>query len=123
MNKRRTSSIDSDLTGGNSSDADNTTAKKQKFCVPKIFYGKYFSIISNDEGKIEARCIECREVKKGHVTSTGNFKNHYRSRHMTLVSEMESYLKSKGDETTGSQTRQPTLAEFSSIVNPQQVHR
>lgn len=93
------------------------SAKRAKLSLPRILDGKFFSVDSHVEGKIEARCTECNEVKKGQITSTGNFKNHYRIKHSSTMSALEAYLKGKSDEAVQSQSkpRQPTLNEFSNL--------
>lgn len=120
--------IDNDITSSaeiiNIIDADNRqSAKKAKLSLPRILDGKFFSVDLHIEGKIEARCTECNEVKKGHITSTGNFKNHYRIKHTSHMSSLETYLKGKSDEAvdTQSKPRQPTMTEFASNVNPDKV--
>lgn len=91
--------------------------KRAKITIPRILDGKYFSIISNINGNIVARCTECNEQKKGSVTSTGNFKSHFRIKHSEILPTVEAYLKSKGVETT---VAQPTMHRF--IFKPEKVN-
>lgn len=94
-------------------------AKRMKTTIPRIFDGKYFSILSNDHGKISARCNECAETKKGHITSTGNFKIHYKMRHPAIASKLDEYLQNKTD--VPSKLQQPTLKNFTSNINTETV--
>lgn len=55
--------------------------------------GTFFTIEQNENGKIMAKCMECQEVKKGNIFSTGNFINHYKSKHSSRVKSLEAYLK------------------------------
>lgn len=66
--------------------------KRQKL-VPRALDGTFFEIVSNNESKIEAKCKLCLEIKKGNLKSTGNFINHYKSKHQNEYLELENYLK------------------------------
>lgn len=87
--------------------------------------GTFFTIQENDDGKITARCTECDELKKGNIFSTGNYINHYKTKHSARVKSMEEYLKAakqpKGAANTTTNTntvRQPSIANsFSSSVS------
>lgn len=70
---------------------------------------------TNTKGKIEAICNQCKEIKKGLTSSTGNFIAHYKSKHNDLVPAMEEYLKkTTAAKASQSVTRnqQPTMAEM-----------
>lgn len=66
-------------------------AKKEKK-IPKILDGKFYTITANNDGKIDAKCNECGEIKKGHLGSTGNFKSHYK-KHKNRIDDLDKYLK------------------------------
>lgn len=68
--------------------------KKKRTCIPRILDGTFYCIESNINGKITAKCCECSELKKGDISSTGNFLNHYRAKHSTLQLQLEQHLKS-----------------------------
>lgn len=73
--------------------AESLSPPRKKAKIPKIFDGKFFEIVSiDDQERVEAKCMECLEIKKGNVKSTGNFKTHYK-KHTTRLAELESYLK------------------------------
>lgn len=57
--------------------------------------GKYFTITKKENTKIEALCNvpTCNKVRRGDVTSTGNFMDHIRKSHPELVAEVELYRK------------------------------
>lgn len=105
----------------NTEDDDNLqpSAKRRKTRIPLILDGKYFSIESNIDGNIIARCTECNEQKKGSLTSTGNFKSHFRMKHLEILPTVEAYLKSKGAETSIG-VAQPTLERF--VFKPEKVN-
>lgn len=98
-------------------------AKKQKLSLPRILDGNFFSVVSHVEGKIDARCTECEKPIKGHITSTGNFKNHYRIKHASIMTSLEDYLKDRSDDVSvnGIKSRQSTISEFSSNANIEKV--
>lgn len=68
---------------------DHAPAKKK----PKILDGTFYKIVTDDGGRIVAQCSECKELKKGTDTSTGNFKSHYKTKHKDRAKDMEHYLK------------------------------
>lgn len=55
-------------------------AKKRKK-NPSILNGKFYTIVSENYTGIEAKCTLCGEIKKGHISSTGNFISHYKLKH------------------------------------------
>lgn len=93
-------------------------AKKLKK-VPKIFDGKFFTITRETSEQIDARCSACEEVKKGKITSTGNFLTHYRLKHQEEFKNLKEYLKSSQNEKQPNESKavkQPTITEsFHSI--------
>lgn len=98
---------------------ENSVGAKRSKTIPRILDGTFFSIVSNNEGKIEAECTQCKEIRKGILSTTGNFKSHYRNKHSSMVSALESYLNGQTiDQKSG---RQTTLTEFKSAMNPQKV--
>lgn len=44
---------------------------------------------------VEARCVTCTDVKKGNISSTGNFFKHYETKHPLKLKEMKVYTKIK----------------------------
>lgn len=94
--------------------------KRKKF--PKIFDGTFYTIEKVIVDKIEARCMECSEVRKGDISSTGNFKNHYKSKHPDGFKALEQYLKNLTTQTPIVKCHQPTLSNvISSAVSPENV--
>lgn len=70
-------------------------AKKARYeKLPRLLDGKYFEITKREGTKIEAVCTACKKLRKGNLTSTGNFMDHLRKSHPELVTEAESYKKS-----------------------------
>lgn len=100
-------------------DNEEPAAKRIKMKIPRILDGKYFSIVSNINGNITARCTVCNEEKKGSLTSTGNFKSHFRIKHMAILAKVETYLKANGGETSASMA-QPQLHRF--VSKPEKVN-
>lgn len=64
--------------------------------------GTYFTVQGIIDGKIEAICNQCKEIKRGLISSTGNFIAHYKSKHKSLVPIMEKYLKKSTSATAES---------------------
>lgn len=82
--------------------------------VPKIFDGTYFTITSQSDEQIDARCSVCEEVKKGKTTSTGNFLTHYKLKHPNQFEKLKEYLKKShnGAEMNESKAaKQPPITE------------
>lgn len=69
--------------------------KKSKPNVPRILNGTFYSLEGEipDDGKIEARCTECQQIRKGNVRTTGNFISHYRTTHRDKFGELELFLR------------------------------
>lgn len=92
---------------------------------PKILDGTFYTIEQIDNGKIVARCAECGEQKKGNIFSTGNFINHYKSKHEPRVKELEDFLKNTQPENEKEKTttvRQPAITQcFSENVTAEVV--
>lgn len=78
--------------------------------TPKILDGTFFSIRKRDGDSIEATCCECSEMKKGTVSSTGNFLSHYKSKHGSRHNELKEYLR-KSNADKPKIDRQPTISE------------
>lgn len=90
--------------------------KRMKKACPKLLDGHFFTLETNIEsenfdGKIIAKCNECKETKKGLISSTGNFLSHYRTKHKDRVPEMEEYLKKQTDTILTTVNRQPGIIE------------
>lgn len=79
-------------------------AKKQKK-IPKILDGVYYVIESCDNEKISAKCQQCGDIRKGSLTSTGNFKSHYK-KHPKELKQLEEYLK-QGHNTETNESAEP----------------
>lgn len=76
--------------------------KKQR-SIPRLLDGRYYTIVTDLDGKIEAKCITCDELRKGNIKSTGNFLNHYRTKHLSLVVEIEKYINRTNEKDTSVQ--------------------
>lgn len=74
-------------------------AKSKRTTLPRILDGTYFNELSvHPNDRIWANCttLGCKiKLVKGSKTSTGNFKNHYRTNHNELIPELERYLDKK----------------------------
>lgn len=86
-------------------------AKRTEIKLPRILDGQFYvyeGIIENipPDGNITVRCKTCNSDKKGSIKSTGNFLNHYRVAHASLMSEVEQHIKrtERSDATNLSQT-------------------
>lgn len=89
---------------------------KKRKVVPRALDGTYFEIVSNDEGKIEAKCKICDGVKKGNLKSTGNFINHYKTRHQEVYFDFESHLKEGNIRYDSNKTQQPKSTHFQPLT-------
>lgn len=68
---------------------------KRSKSIPRVLDGTFFEIIKQDDDKVEAKCRECSEIKKGCIKSTGNFLNHYKARHAQEYVDLEMHTKHK----------------------------
>lgn len=84
--------------------------KKLKLTIPRILQGTFFEIVNNCDGRIDAKCTNCSQNSRGLLTSTGNFKSHYKLKHPALLSSLEKYLIGKPDETV--KLQQSNLKNF-----------
>lgn len=66
---------------------------KRKKIVPRALDGTFFEIVKECGEKIEAKCKQCDEIKKGSIKSTGNFLNHYKARHPKEFENLEKHVK------------------------------
>lgn len=56
----------------------NWRRRKCKKKPARIFDGKFFTVVKSERGNIVATCTICGEMKKGNLSSTGNFKSHFK---------------------------------------------
>lgn len=54
--------------------------------------------------------MTCDEVRKGNMSSTGNFISHYQLKHSSKLKEMRDYLKNVANGTKNT-SHQPTLTD------------
>lgn len=87
--------------------------------MPKLLDGKYFTIVSHDQTKVEAKCKTCNQTRKGDTRSTGNFMEHIRTKHPELVKEVDDYRKNKS--TIDSKSLKQTSLRSMSFLSPQIV--
>lgn len=77
--------------------------------------------IVNLDGKIEAKCVECGQMKKGTITSTGNFKSHYKM-HPLKSKMLAKYLKGTDDDIIDvSKLTTSTMRDFLSAISESKV--
>lgn len=88
-------------------------AKRIKLSIPKILDCNFFIIISNENAKVEAKCMECSKIKKGHLTTTG--------KNPAILSNLSDYLRSKPNDpvNTTINKRQQNIDSF--ISHPEKV--
>lgn len=73
---------------------ENNSPKRQKK-DPRIFDGQYFEVTARDDKNthISAICKLCGVVKKGSISSTGNFLKHIKDYHEEKSDEVYTYIK------------------------------
>lgn len=86
--------------------------------TPRILDGTFYSIVSNNDGKIEATCCECGDIRKGDISSTGNFKTHYKLTHPSKMKQLEDYLKKVELVQTEGGTKQLKQLEICNVQPP-----
>lgn len=94
-------------------------AKKQR-SVPRLLDGRYYVLEADNDGKIEARCTNCGELRKGHINSTGNFLNHYRTKHASMMTDVEQYI-NRTNEVGDVKIVQSTIAIVGPAISKDEV--
>lgn len=111
--------IDLDLPTEPSEESEPPAKKPKK--LPKILDGKFYIILSETDGDIQAKCAICGEVRKGQAgKGTGNFHNHYKTKHNSKLKELKAYSKND-DYTETAKSCQPTLNDVLNVMTPQKV--
>lgn len=84
--------------------------------------GTFYAIVADNDGRIVAECTECKELRKGSDSSTGNFKSHYKAKHKDRAKDLENYLK-EADSATNiiSGPRQQKLEQVVSSSSSENV--
>lgn len=76
--------------------------KARTLTAPRILDGKYFLILTSDwsleKPEITAQCQTCNKTRKGSIRSTGNFIDHYKSCHPSMMHAIENYRKGIDNE-------------------------
>lgn len=98
------------LDADNESDSNQPAKSPKK--IPKILDGKYFEVNGSIDvkGNVQVKCLTCDDIKRGNVSSTGNFFKHYEKVHPLKFNEIRIYTKMKNDNTK--QLQQPTLGQL-----------
>lgn len=90
----------------------------------KILDGTFYQVITEHDGRITAACTECKEVRKGSDSSTGNFKSHYKAKHSDRAKDLEKYLKEPDASVKfKSNLKQQSLTEVLSPASSENVSR
>lgn len=89
---------------------DSEPQPKKEKVLPRILDGKYFIVLKQDGTKIEAECATCGTKRKGDTRSTGNFMEHYNSKHPTMADEVNKYKKLKNSNDSLKQTTLPFVS-------------
>lgn len=71
--------------------ANSHTNDTDTISIPKLLDGKYFQIARRDGIQISAICTQSGKTRSGQTKSTGNFMDHYRREHPSLVGAVEAY--------------------------------
>lgn len=90
--------------------------------LPRIFDGRYYKdVVDTDKIYRSATCINCIKttVVQGSTKSTGNFKSHYRTKHPSMMMELENYLDRKQKWELETKQTQPSL--FATPISKEEV--
>lgn len=103
---------------------NNDGSKNKKISIPKLLDGKYFTIVTMENNKVDVTCNTCGEQRKGDIRSTGNFMTHIRKDHDHLVNEVEQYKSKRGsttDEEGNKRKRQKLIDDMLKGFTTEQV--
>lgn len=80
--------------------------------VPRLLNGKYFEIVESSGRNISVKCLvpNCHKIRKGTLTSTGNYMDHIKIDHPEILEEVELYKKNR---TNTDNLKQTTLTLLS----------
>lgn len=100
--------------------------KKKTKKVPKVLDGTYYTIESNIDGKIDAKCTECGKILKGDLGSTGNYKSHYLRLHKAAFKQLEEYLTEEAstlenENCVPKNSKQPGIRDMLAPVSDEKV--
>lgn len=120
------SSINSSLNGivenlvenSETAEQQNPQKKRRLTKIPRLLQSNYFTIESNVNGKVIVKCLTCGEVRKGDISSTGNFLSHIKRKHPTLMPNVTAFL---NDESHGELKRQNTITAHLEPVSKEEV--
>lgn len=114
-----------------SDDPSAVSSNDQTEHIPKILDGTFFTIIKKVKEekngkttwKVEVKCKECGEVKRGSKDSTGNFFRHYRSVHPDRVKAAEEYVAQfiKTPNLRKTTPRQPDIRAYAQDISADSV--
>lgn len=66
--------------------------------LPRILIGPFYNIVVENGDRIEAQCSNCSKLIKGDRKSTGNYLNHYRTKHPELVDDLKEHCDNNPDK-------------------------
>lgn len=72
--------------------------------------GIFYEIVSQCGTKMEAKCMQCFEIKKGNENSTGNFIIHYKNKHPLVYPKLDQHIKFR-NQSVVAQVKQPLIME------------
>lgn len=99
----------------------NVPEPKKKKVVPRALDGIFFEIVNECGEKIEAKCKQCEEIKKGNIKSTGNFLNHYKTRHTKEFEHLEKHVKFANPGCEVNKLQKPQISELFPLLTQKEV--
>uniref|UniRef100_A0A2S2PEN5 BED-type domain-containing protein n=1 Tax=Schizaphis graminum TaxID=13262 RepID=A0A2S2PEN5_SCHGA len=80
-----------------------------------LFYGTFYKVISIVDNKFTADCQLCNKTIRGQINSTGNFLNHIKNMHSSLLSKLQTKKNEKKKLSNASLSKkdESTLPDFS----------
>lgn len=83
---------------------------KRKKTIPRVLDGIFYEIVSQSGTKIEAKCMQCSEIRKGNENSTGNFIIHYKNKHPIEYTKLDQHIKLR-NQSVIVQVKQPNIID------------
>lgn len=76
---------------------------------PRLLDGTHFSVISNENRNVVAKCSHCKSKLSGKLPSTGNFFRHIKLMHAGLLTTIQHYSQQTPKSSKMQAVKQPKL--------------
>lgn len=100
---------------------DTIQEPKKAKKIPKMLDGTFYELFGDVDanGNLNGKCTICNDIRKGNISSTGNFIKHYELKHPLRLNDLKLHSKMKKDT---KQLDQPTINKaIAKMLGPDDV--